>query len=355
VLPRGLLASLLIVLCPGAAAQSAFQWNGFALLRAGNEQEERPLQSEAVEAQVQVGLEWWASPKFGAHLHLLGRTDDREAIRGHVGIPEAYVEANFRPNEDRLRLRAGAFFLPTSRENVDSLWESPYAITSSALNSWMGEEFRPVGVDATWVRGRVSAGATVFRGNDTFGALPVDRNWSFSDHWTLLGEWFPVSSEDAEESYYTSVSAETDGRLGWSARTSWNGQRFFVQATHIDNRSDGLEYGALENWGTRFDILAFEYATDVWTVAAESGWGPTFIVVDGQRFVTDIDASYLLVSRQWDRTRATVRLDTYKALERDYAVTVAAFFNVRSEVRLGAEMVTTDGEQRGLLEVRYRF
>ena len=34
---------------------------------------------------------------------------------------------------EHLRLRAGSFFLPTSRENVDLLWTSPYSITYSAL------------------------------------------------------------------------------------------------------------------------------------------------------------------------------------------------------------------------------
>lgn len=334
-----------------ANAQQALQWNGFALLRGGNDTGSHPLRSDQVSAQVQLGLDWWASPRFGAHLHVLARTDDADALRGHAGIPEAFLEANFRPFEDRLRLRGGAFFLATSRENVDSLWETPYTITASALNSWLGEEFRPIGVDATYTRGRTAAGATVFRGNDTFGALPVVRGWSLSDHWTVLGEWLPVDDE-----YFTSVSAENDGRLGWSARASWNGPRLYLQATHIDNRADGLHYGALENWGTRFEIVAAEFSTEDWTIAAESGWGPTFVVGDdGTRFVTDIDASYLLVSRRWNRGRATVRVDTYKGEERDQAFTVAGFWFPRSEIRLGAELVMAADDTRGLLEVRYRF
>ena len=43
-----------------------------------------------------------------------------------------------------------------SRENVDALWENAYAVSSSALNSWFGEELRPIGFDVSWVR----AGAT---------------------------------------------------------------------------------------------------------------------------------------------------------------------------------------------------
>ena len=38
-------------------------------------------------------------------------------------------------------------FLPTSRENVDPLWQSPYTLTLSSLNTWIGEEVRLAGLD----------------------------------------------------------------------------------------------------------------------------------------------------------------------------------------------------------------
>ena len=333
-----------------AAGQETLQWNGFALLRGASAPDSGPLTHDRVSAQVQLGLDWNPSPIFGAHVHLIGRGDD-ESRRGNVGVPEAYLELNLHPGGARLRLRGGAFFLPTSRENVDALWESPYAVTSSALNSWFGEELRPVGIDASYFRKRLFAGATLFRGNDTFGALPPVRGWTLDDHWTLLGEWVPVDPE-----YFTSVSAETDGRLGWSARGGWNGDAFLVQLTHIDNRSDGEEYGQLFNWGTRFDLVSAEYTRGDWTVAAEAGWGPTFLVVAGEAYTDDIEAGYLLVSRSWTRYRATVRVDSFGvdgASTR--AVTVAGFWTPVPKVRVGAEVSAADGEHRGLVEVRYRL
>jgi len=350
VLHRALAVPATIVLAFAANAAPVLDWSGFLSLRAASSADERPLETDALSAQAQVGLDWWASPAFGAHVHLVGRTDDRDAVRGHAGIAEAWAEANFHPAADRVRLRGGAFFLPTSRENVDALWESPYTITSSALNSWFGEELRPVGIDATWTHQRASLGATLFRGNDTFGALPAVRGWSLSDHWTVLGERFPVDAE-----YFTSVSAENDGRAGWSARASWNGERLYLQATHIDNRGDGLDYGDLDNWGTRFSIVAAEYSTEEWTVAAESGWGPTFVFGDGQKFVTDIDASYVLISRRWDHARATVRYDDFGADARERALTLAAFWSPRGPFRLGGEVVRASDRYRVMLEVRYHF
>jgi hypothetical protein len=287
---------------------------------------------------------------YGVHVHLLGRTD-AEGRRGDAGIAEAYAELNLRPNDDRLRVRGGAMFLPGSRENVDALWENPYAITSSALNSWLGEEFRPIGIDLSYFRRRAFAGATLFRGNDTFGAVPPVRGWRLGDHWTLLGEWIPVDDFD-----FTSVSAENDGRLGWAARAGWNGDRLFVQLTHIDNRSDGLDYGELFNWGTRFTIVSAESTRGDWTFASEYGWGTTFLIPEGERFTNEIDAGYAMVSRQLGRSRATVRVDTFKVDDvRDQALTLAYFWTGIRRVRLGGEVTASEQKNRVLVEVRYRF
>ena len=353
-------AFLLAGLCAlSAQGQGALAWNGFALLRASSVNESGPLVMEPISAQVQVGLDWTPTPAITAHVHLLGRTDAGDSTRGHAGIPEAYVEANVHPGGDRLRLRGGAFFLPTSRENVDSLWETAYTITPSALNSWFGEELRPIGLDASYFHGRLFGGATLFRGNDTFGALPVDRGWALRDHWIVLGEriHLPQLFPDPNEPFYdTSVSAETDHRLGWSARAGWNGQYLLAQFTHIANRSDAMDHGSLENWNTRFDVVALEYTRDDWTVAAESGWGPTVIIAEGEAFVSGLDATYLLVSRRWDRGRATIRADWFRAGDvRDRALTAAFLLTPPGRLRPGIEVTTAAGHHRALIELRYSF
>jgi hypothetical protein len=338
-----------------ALAQDAraanISFDGFALLRATSDSDSTALRNgDTLTGQVQLGVDWTHSPTLGAHLHLLGRTDDENARRGIAGVVEGYVEAKFHPGLSRVRVKAGAFFLPTSRENVDSLWESPYTITPSALNSWLGEEFRPIGVDIAWFRGKLQAGATLFRGNDTFGALPVARGWAMRDHWILLGEWIPVDDE-----YFTSASAENDQRTGWSARGGWNGPNFVAQLTHIDNRSDARDYGELFNWNTQFDILSLEYTRGNWTVAAESGWGPTYLEVEGVDYETDIDASYLLVSRLLGHGRASARFDSFKGTERHNAFTAAYLWTPPGNFQPGFEVITSSGDTRVIAEVRYRF
>jgi hypothetical protein len=350
---------LLTSIIPAAAmhASDSLQWNGFALVRPQTESA-LLFEDDSLSAQVQVGLDWRPTPSFGTHIHLLARNEGDESRRGHIGIVQAYAEKNFTFASDRFRIMAGAFFLPTSRENIDSLWETPYTISSSALNTWLGEEFRPVGVDLTYMHrsrkaGVFTAGGTVFTGNDTFGALPIDRGWAIHDRWTLLGEHVL-----SRTNIYTSVSAETDGRLGWSARGKWNNDRGAIQYTRIDNRSDALLYGELYNWATRFNIVGADYSWGDWTVAAESGWGTTAIVRrSGVRRTSDIRASYLLLSRRIANARASVRADEFFAGSdgQAYAYTASLFWEAHPRLRPGVEFITSDGEERMALEVRYRF
>ncbi|MCU1230314.1 MAG: hypothetical protein JWO97_3198 [Acidobacteria bacterium] len=346
----GLFAATMLAL--PAAGSDSLQWSGFALLRGGNSNVALPLDDNAVTAQVQLGIDWRPSLILGAHLHLLARNDDDGSRRGRAGIVEAYLEQNLVRGEHRFHFLEGAFFLPSSRENVDALWESPYTITPSALNSWLGEEFRPIGIDASYtLRHQWSAGVTVYRGNDTFGALPPERGWALHDRWTVLGEHVPVDSE-----YFTSVSAETDGTLGWAGRARWNNDHGTVQLTHIDNRSDALDHGELLNWNTQFDIAGGDYTIGDWTAAAEYGWGVTRVTFGGVTYPTDISAGYVLVSRRIDDWRVSVRGDEFsRDDERRHAVTAAVFWSPRGKLRAGVEAIVAGDERRVAAELRYSF
>ena len=338
----------MLALAPSARAGD-FQLSGFAALR-GTSEAENPFAADPTSAQLQAGLDWSPSPRFLAHVHLLARTDDGNSVNGKFGTPEAFVEAHLPAGKSRFKVRAGAFFLATSRENVDALWENAYAVSSSALNTWLGEELRPIGLDVAWMPGRLLVGATVFAGSDTFGALPLDPGWSIHDRWTVLGQ--KVQTGDR----YASVSANEDGRLGWSARAGWSSPSFSVVYTHIDNRSDGEVHGDLENWDTRFDIAGFDYKRGDWTLAAETGWGPTELYLPGFTVEEELRASYVLVSRRFGRGRATARFDDFRDSDNtSQAITLAAFWTPHPTVTLALELSAGAGEGRGLGDLRYRF
>jgi hypothetical protein len=352
----GVMLIATLCLAARAAAFDSLQLGGFALLRPQTQSTGVPLDEDPVSAQVQLGVDWRPAPAVGAHVHLLARNDEDGSRRGRVGIVEAFVEANANVGtSNRLRLLGGAFFLPTSRENIDALWESPYTITPSALNSWMGEEFRPIGIDASWRHrldggSALTGGATIYRGNDTFGALPIDRGWALTDRWALLGEHLYVNGR-----VFTSISAETDGRLGWSARGKWNNDRGAIQLTRIDNRSDARQYGDLLNWATRYNIVGADYTFGAWTVIGEAAWGTTAVERRSGRRSSPIRSSYLLLSRRFSNMRASVRFDEFRGRTYSEALTAALFWEGHPKIRAGIEAIAVEEEERLAVELRYRF
>ena len=65
-----------------------------------------------------------------------------------LDVTEAYMD--WRPipkSENQQQIRFGAFYPPLSRENADLGWQSPFTYSYSAINTWLGEEVRPIGVE----------------------------------------------------------------------------------------------------------------------------------------------------------------------------------------------------------------
>src|SRR3569832_357468 len=83
-------------------------------------------------------------------------------------------------------VKAGAFFPTISLENDDLGWASPYTLTPSAINSWIGEELRTIGSEAimrydTNGVGTVSLTGAVTCCNDPAGILMAQRGWAMDD------------------------------------------------------------------------------------------------------------------------------------------------------------------------------
>src|SRR5207245_6324807 len=72
--------------------------------------------------EAQLGADWMPAPWLRVHGHGIAR-------RKGSGLIEAYVDLQKDFGANNFRLRAGQFFLPTSHENTDRLWSSPYTIS----------------------------------------------------------------------------------------------------------------------------------------------------------------------------------------------------------------------------------
>src|SRR6185369_9606118 len=123
-------------------------------------------------------------------------------------------------------------FLPTSRENRGNLWTSPYALTFSAVNSWIAHEVRPIGAELEWRHelanlSAITVAGTAFRGNDTMGTLLGWRGWAISSRVTTYGEELPLpplASFDDPKSFIDQRNGtipfdrDLDGRTGFAGR-----------------------------------------------------------------------------------------------------------------------------------------
>src|ERR1700712_551924 len=78
-------------------------------------------------------------------------------------------------------VKAGAFFPTISLENDDLGWASPYTLTPSAINSWIGDELRTIGSEAA-MKWKTGPGPSPPRAptpgcNDGAGLWRPPRGW----------------------------------------------------------------------------------------------------------------------------------------------------------------------------------
>jgi len=329
--------------------------------------------------EAQLGADWRATPRLAFHLHARARAQQDDGGRP-VGIVEAWASLNAMPLEgvSQARLRAGAFILPTSRENLEPLWTSPYTFTLSAVNSWIGEEVRPLGVLAeyehdTGEQHGLRTGFSLFGGNDTAGALLAWRGFSMSDRLTTIGETLPLPAlpsleaggpfAEQDRAGTAPFRGDLDGRLGWAGYTRYRyGGLARVLLTHYDNRGDRELHHGQYAWDTAFNQLGVElFPATGWTVAGEHLRGRTRMGVPTPRADADFAATYLMLSWQHEDLRATVRWDRFSTDDRDHlatgersdedghAWTAALMWQARPELWLGIEYVDMDVSRPALV------
>src|SRR6185437_13105520 len=127
-------------------------------------------------------------------------------------------------------VKTGAFFPAISLENDDLGWTSPYTLTPSAINSWIGDELRTIGGEGTlrWKSGFgvVSLIGAVICCNDESGVLIADRGWAMNDRPFGLFERERIPDQTlrifrAPVPGRTGMFDEIDGRVGWYAGAAW--------------------------------------------------------------------------------------------------------------------------------------
>jgi hypothetical protein len=304
-------------------------------------------------------------------LNGLARTGTQDSS-SKVGFTEAFAEMGALDRQG-WRIRAGQAFAGTSRENVEALWQTPYSINLSALNSWIGEEFRPIGIGLAkrfqGASAHTDIEATAYIGNDTGPAILAWRGFALHSRLSVFGETLPilplqsiVSGGFAAQRREGSqpFGPDLDGRVGYAIRARHSiddGPNF--SAFYTDNRGDrDLHDGDEYAWANRFAVAGFDWPINPdWTLLGEAMNGITNMgFPPGPNVEARYNTQYLMAARTAGQCTYSLRIERFRVKEGDFSAELndqngrAATFAIQRQQdswRFGLELTHADIERPG--------
>jgi len=290
--------------------------------------------------------------------------------RNPVDLTEAYLQ--FRPypfgGGYRFRLRTGAFYAPISLENRSAGWESPYTLSYSAINTWLGQELRTIGAEGQidWLGTRAGSAfdvaftGGVFGWNDPAGVVLANRGFSLGDRQTTL--FGQVGAPRSTPLPPKQLFREIDHRAGFYAGLEGRYyDRIVIRALRYDNRGDPAAYDAASNtfaWDTHFNSIGLRAQSGTgWTAIAQYLDGETAIAPGSLYLSWPFRARFALLSRELGRHRISLRYDSFTVdseskygggPQHGHAWTAAYVFEPDTHWRLTLEWlrVTNDNQDR---------
>jgi hypothetical protein len=342
--PHSLSLACLLALAVVAGGAQAAEWRGLLDLRAVGADAPRSfidggLGKTRSDSGIQLGqavLRGDADLSDTVTGTLELSADDQH--NGVIDVREAWLGWNPLPTGAwKTRVKAGQFFPPSSVEiDYEGIgWTPKRTISSSAINSWIGEELRTNGLEWSARRlGRYSGApydvglvAAIFNGNDPTGTMLAWRGWSISDRIAGRNEALqladlPVYRADGEiprQSRTIHPFRELDGRLGYYLGANMNlGTRLELAALHYDNRADPLvvkngQYG----WRTRFDhVSAVLRPHGEWELLLQAMRGDT--LMGANAVALDFQSWYALASHPLGAGTLALRYDRFSTGEHDW-------------------------------------
>ncbi len=242
-----------------------------------------------------------------------------------VDLAEAYLR--YRPvsiSRWRYAVKAGEFFPPVSIENQGIGWTSPWTLTPSAINSWVGEELRAFGSEGSieW-RGdddTIEGGLAVYAANDPAGTILMDRGWSFGDLTNGIGSQVRMPDALARRlgdptPYRYDPFLEIDNRAGYYADLTWRSREWGrLTVMRYDNDADPRAEApnGVYAWRTQFWSLGGQTQFDRLELLGQVMSGSTQIAAsDTFNRVVDFQAGYLMAAMTLGEWQPAIRADLF--------------------------------------------
>lgn len=258
-------------------------------------------------------------------------------------------------------VKTGAFFPALSLENDDIGWTSPYTLTPSTIDSWVGEELRTIGSEGnvrwnTGILGTLSLTGALYCCNSEAGVLMAYRGWAMDDNPTGLFERVRVPDQTRQLFHAplpgnVGLFNQIDGNPGWYAGAGWQIPGIIqLSMMRYDNRADPDAVSSRDQaWGTKF-----------WDFGARTQVGPVTLIAQQLSGYTELDfgngedgikfeSGYLLASTDIGDWRFSAREDLFQTRRVDSsnlnfnedgdAITAAVSWNGFDGVRLTTEVI----------------
>jgi hypothetical protein len=246
------------------------------------------------------------------------------------GLSEAYLTYKPTPQgQTRYAVRIGLFYPPISQEHQGAAWIDTDMITPSAINSWVGEEVKVVGAEASvrhdFGEQEVALTGAVFGFNDTAGTLLTTRGWALGDIQAAVpGSYvLPPLSENLAyvQPPLTTPVIDIDHRVGGYGRVDWRiNDRLALNAFYYDNAGDKVSYNQNWQWAWNTRFWNFGASLDlgdhtrvlsqVMTGDTRMGYADPSLWVD-----TEFDAAYLLVTHRIGEDAVSARVDVFETFD----------------------------------------
>jgi hypothetical protein len=284
-----------------------------------------------------------------------------------LDLTEAYLQ--FRPYPQhgfRLKAKAGAFYAPFSLANRAAGWETPYTLSSSALDSWIAEELRTIGLETSleWLGTHlgydfdVGLVAGVFGWNEPAGAAIATNGFVIDDRQTTL---FGVVGEPGVKPVDgLRLFRELDGRAGeYEGLELRYLDRITVRAVHYDNQANPAAFDPVTGvhaWATSFDTAGIRGETPSgWTAIVQWLGGETSVSLPGLGdLYWKYDTRYGLVSKAIGAHTLSVRYDDFTVApqafvpigaQSGHALTAAYLYQYHEHWRAALEWVRVRSSQ----------
>jgi hypothetical protein len=262
-------------------------------------------------------------------------------------------------------LRAGIMWPEISLEHTTGgAWSTVNTLTPSAINAWVGEEVKVLGLEGT-VRTSIGDGMLAFTGSifgfdDTSGTLLSFRGWALHNEKATVFGHIPLPPLNSFitllQQHETRSFIEIDHRPGFYGRLEWRAPSAFGAALfYYDNRGDPQAFKPSGQWGwrTRFWNLGINADLGPKTRLLAQGMTGSTIMgfkTNGKRWVhTHFSSAYVsLTQTLTDKAALTGRIEAFRThemgsemspleSEHGWSTTVALRYNIRDNLTGFAE------------------